>query len=111
MRADGNNCFVRSDIDSFRQKDKQKLARLSIEGNMNKPSRIELTEAADPHPAECEVLFKIRSIGRGSVDLSRRSGHQRAIITKPAVPVVGLEAAVYVTAIGPGASGIRSAND
>lgn len=83
------------------------LAWLSNEGNVNETPRIELAEIADLHPKEGEVLLKVRAIGLNRADLSRRSGHFQAITTKPPEPIVGLEAAGQVIAIGPGVSGIK----
>lgn len=83
------------------------LAWLSREGSISKVPSIELAEVEGLCPGAGEVLLKVKAIGLNRADLARRSGHYQAIPTKPPLPVIGLEAAGEVIAIGEGVTGIK----
>ncbi|MEN9315554.1 MAG: hypothetical protein RIS35_1947 [Pseudomonadota bacterium] len=70
-------------------------------------NRIVWQDAPDPRPGPGELLVAVRAVGLNRADLARRAGHYERIPTRPPAPIVGLEAAGEVIALGAGVSGFR----
>lgn len=70
-------------------------------------NRIVWRDAPDPQPGPGELLVAVRAVGLNRADLARRAGHYERIPTRPQAPVVGLEAAGEVIALGAGVEGFR----
>ncbi len=64
-------------------------------------------EVPEPAPGDGELLLAVHAVGLNRADLLRRPGHYERVPTRPVAPIVGLEAAGEVIAVGRGVARFR----